>query len=180
MNYKIDINKYIDNDVNLIEIYLIKNNEKNENSINVSSSDKLEQLIDNIYKKNKVEKYISYYNRDKVYTYELSNDNQYVYTKFKRHLDIIDNILVVASKHDKQPNYTFPCTNDIDNISQFTIKEYKISYRISLFIRYDNNIDKTIDKTIKTIYIEYKHSQNVDIDKINEQINKIITKISNC
>jgi hypothetical protein len=178
MNYKIDINKYIDNDVNLIEIYMIK--DKNENSINVSSSDKLEHLIDNIYKKNKVEKYISYYNKDKVYTYELSNDNQYVYTKFKKHLDIIDNILVVASKHDKQPNYTFPCTNDIDNISQFTIKEYKISYRISLFIRYDNNIDKTIDKTIKTIYIEYKHSQNVDMDKINEQINKIITKISNC
>jgi len=178
MNYKIDVNKYIDNDVNLIEIYMIK--DKNENSINVSSSDKLEHLIDNIYKKNKVEKYISYYNKDKVYTYELSNDNQYVYTKFKKHLDIIDNILVVASKHDKQPNYTFPCTNDIDNISQFTIKEYKISYRISLFIRYDNNIDKTIDKTIKTIYIEYKHSQNVDMDKINEQINKIITKISNC
>ena len=174
MNYKIDINKYINDDVNLVEIYLIK--DKNENSINVSSSDKLEHLIDNIYKKNKVEKYISYYNREKVYTYELSNDNQYVYTKFKKNLDIIDNILVVASKHDKQPNYTFPCTNDIDNISQFTIKEYKISYRISLFIRYDNNIDKTI----KTIYIEYKHSQNVDMDKINEQINKIITKISNC
>jgi hypothetical protein len=147
MNYKIDINKYIDNDVNLIEIYMIK--DKNENSINVSSSDKLEHLIDNIYKKNKVEKYISYYNKDKVYTYELSNDNQYVYTKFKKHLDIIDNILVVASKHDKQPNYTFPCTNDIDNISQFTIKEYKISYRISLFIRYDNNIDKTIDMKIQ-------------------------------
>ena len=178
MNYKIDINKYINDDVNLVEIYLIK--DKNENSINVSSSDKLEHLIDNIFKKNKVEKYISYYNREKVYTYELSNDNQYVYTKFKKNLDIIDNILVVASKHDKQPNYTFPCTNDIDNISQFTIKEYKISYRISLFIRYDNNIDKTIDKTIKTIYIEYKHSQNVDMDKINEQINKIITKISNC
>ena len=178
MNYKIDINKYINDDVNLVEIYLIK--DKNENSINVSSSDKLEHLIDNIYKKNKVEKYISYYNREKVYTYELSNDNQYVYTKFKKNLDIIDNILVVASKHDKQPNYTFPCTNDIDNISQFTIKEYKISYRISLFIRYDNNIDKTDDKTIKTIYIEYKHSQNVDMDKINEQINKIITKISNC
>ena len=49
MNYKIDINKYINDDVNLVDIYLIK--DKNENSINVSSSDKLEHLIDNIYKK---------------------------------------------------------------------------------------------------------------------------------
>jgi hypothetical protein len=177
MNYKIDIGKYIDTDVNLIEIYII--NDKNENSINVSSNNKLEQFIDNIYKKNKVEKYKSYYNKNRVYTYELSNDNQYVYTNIKKHLDIIGNILVIASKHDKQPNYTFPCTNEIDNICEFTIKEYKISYRISLFIRYDNYIDN-IDKTIITCYIEYKHSQNVDIDKINEQINKIIAKISNC
>jgi hypothetical protein len=31
---------------------------------------------------------------------------------------------------------------------------------------------------IKTLYIEYRHSSNVDIDKINETINKIIRKIS--
>ena len=82
----------------------------------------------------------------------------------------INDILVIVSKHDKQPNYTFPCTNDIDNICEYTIKEYKISNRLSLIMRYDN-------ENIKTLYIEYKHSQNVDIDKINEQINKIIAKI---
>jgi len=168
---KVNINDYITNDnVNLIEIYII--NSKNNNSINVMSSDKTEKLIDNIYKKNRVEKYKSYSHKDRVYTYELSNDNQYVYTKIKKHLDIIDNILVIASKHDKQPNYTFPCTNDIDNICEYTIKEYKISNRLSLIMRYD-------DENIKTLFIEYKHSQNVDIDKINEQINKIIAKIVN-
>jgi hypothetical protein len=129
-------------------------------------------MVDNIYKKSRTEKYKSYFNKERVYTYELSNDNQYVYTKIKKHLDIIDNILVIASKHDKQPNYTFPCTNDIDNICEYTIKEYKISNRLSLIIRYD-------DENIKTLFIEYKHSQNVDIDKINEQINKIIAKIVN-
>ena len=166
---KVNINNYISNDnVNLIEIYFI--NSKNENSINVITSDKIEKIIDNIYKKNRVEKYKSYFHKDRVYTYELSNDNQYVYTKIKKQLDIINDILVIVSKHDKQPNYTFPCTNDIDNICEYTIKEYKISNRLSLIMRYDN-------ENIKTLYIEYKHSQNVDIDKINEQINKIIAKI---
>ena len=55
---KVNINDYITNDnVNLIEIYII--NSKNNNSINVMSSDKTEKLIDNIYKKNRVEKYKS-------------------------------------------------------------------------------------------------------------------------
>jgi hypothetical protein len=90
-------------------------------------------------------------------------------------LDIIDNILVISSKQDKQPNYTFPCTNDIDNICEYTIKEYKISNRLSIIIRYD--LDSNSEETIKTLYVEYKHSQNVDTDKINEQINRIFSKI---
>jgi len=168
---KVNIDNYISNDnVFLIEIYFI--NSKNGNTINVMTNDKIEKIIDNIYKKSRIEKYKSYFHKDRVYTYELSNDNQYVYTKIKKQLEIINNILVIVSKQDKQPNYTFPCTNDIDNICEYTIKEYKISNRLSLIMRYDN-------ENIKTLYIEYKHSQNVDIDKINEQINKIIAKILN-
>ena len=50
---KVNINNYISNDnVNLIEIYFI--NSKNENSINVMTSDKIEKIIDTIYKKNRV------------------------------------------------------------------------------------------------------------------------------
>lgn len=171
MNSIININKYISTDeVNLIEIYLIKS--KNTNSINVTTSDKVEKIVDTFYKKSRVEKYKSYFHKERVYTYELSNDNQHVYTKIKKHVDIINNILVIASKQDKQPNYTFPCTNDIDNISEYTIKEYKISNRLSLIMQYDTD-------NIKTLCIEYKHSQNVDIDKINEQITKIISKVMN-
>jgi hypothetical protein len=33
------------------------------------------------------------------------------------------------------------------------------------------------NKEIKTLYIEYRHSDNVDTDKTNETINKIIAKI---
>jgi hypothetical protein len=193
----VDINKYItglsgkeanidQEDINLIEIYFInrRNIQKSydaqetqdtqdtqDNVIDVSVKNSLETFIDNYYKKSRVEKYKSYTHKERTYTYELSNDNQYVSSKIKKNMDILGNILVICSKNNKQPNYTFPCTNEIDSISEYTIKEYKISNRISLIMHSDN------DNDIKTLYIEYRHSNNVDIDKINETINKIIRKI---
>ena len=183
----LDINKYItgfpsvvgggsQEDINLIEIYFINRGIPNENVIDVSVKNSLETFIDNYYKKSRVEKYKSYTHNERIYTYELSNDNQYVSSKIKKHMDILDNILVICSKNNKQPNYTFPCTNEIDSISEYIIKEYKISNRISLILRCDSGGDSGSEE-INTLYIEYRHSNNVDIDKINETINKIIRKI---
>ena len=183
----LDINKYItgfpsvvgdgsQEDINLIEIYFINRDIRGlqENIMDVSVKNSLETFIDNYYKKSRVEKYKSYTHKERIYTYELSNDNQYVSSKIKKHMDIIDNILVICSKNNKQPNYTFPCTNEIDSISEYIIKEYKISNRISLILRGDSGGGS---EEINTLYIEYRHSNNVDIDKINETINKIIRKI---
>ena len=188
----LDINKYItgfpsvvgdgsQEDINLIEIYFINRGirglqEQQENIMDVSVKNSLETFIDNYYKKSRVENYKSYTHKERIYTYELSNDNQYVSSKIKKHMDILDNIFVICSKNNKQPNYTFPCTNEIDSISEYIIKEYKISNRISLILRCDSGGDSGSEE-INTLYIEYRHSNNVDIDKINETINKIIRKI---
>ena len=184
----LDINKYItgfpsvvgggsQEDINLIEIYFINRGIRGqqENVIDVSVKNSLETFIDNYYKKSRVEKYKSYTHKERIYTYELSNDNQFVSSKIKKHMDILDNIFVICSKNNKQPNYTFPCTNEIDSVSEYIIKEYKISNRISLILRCDSC--DSGGEEIKTLYIEYRHSNNVDIDKINETINKIIRKI---
>lgn len=199
----LDINKYItghvresvaaanavggQEDINLIEIYFInreKRGKAQENIIDVSVKNSMETFIDNYYKKSRVEKYKSYTHKERTYTYELSNDNQYVSSKIKKQMDILDNILVICSKNNKQPNYTFPCTNEIDSVTEYIIKEYKISNRISLIMRCDiankeaeAGISGEVCDEIKTLYIEYRHSSNVDIDKINETINKIIRKI---
>ena len=85
-------------------------------------------------------------------------------------------VFILSSKIDKFPQYIFPCTNEIDNISIYLIKEFKINNRISLMIRYDYLNDNVVSKSFN---IEYRHSPNVEIDKINEYINNLVATYIN-
>ena len=66
----------------------------------------------------------------------------------------------------KLPTHTFPCTNDINEKYIINVIEYKINNRITLIIKNNN------------CFINYKHSKDVDIDKIHEIINNLILKIN--
>jgi hypothetical protein len=183
----INLTDFITDDVNIIEIFLCKDITANSaDVIDVNINSNIEGIIEKKYKKYKEEKYKSYHYKDKVYTYELSNDNQYVSSKImikSKHNNCKSNkssVFILSSKIDKFPQYIFPCTNDIDNISTYTIKEFKINNRISLMLRYDylNGDDKCV--VSKSFYIEYRHSPNVEIVKINEYINNLVATYINC
>ena len=172
-NILLDLNEFIDDNIDLVEIFFC-NKQIDSNLIDVIIDNNIEKKIEERYKKCREEKYKSYAMNEKIYTYELSNDNQYVTSKIKRYTKYIENksnnIYIISSKINKLPQYTFPCTNDIDNICEYTIKEYKISNRVSLIVRCDNNGSNCI----KSLSIEYRHSSNVEIDKINELVNKLL------
>lgn len=189
----INLTDFLTDDVNIIEIFLCKDITANAadaanavDAIDVNINSDIESIIENKYKKYKEEKYKSYHYKDKVYTYELSNDNQYVsskimiISKYNNCKSNKSSVFILSSKIDKFPQYIFPCTNDIDNISTYTIKEFKINNRISLMLRYDylNGDDKC--EVSKAFYIEYRHSPNVEIDKINEYINNLVATYINC
>ena len=182
----INLTDFITDEVNIIEFYLCKDSDKDSNVIDVNINSYFESIIEKKYKKYKEERYKSYHHKDKVYTYELSSDNQYVSSKITMKSEIIKNInnttnntnakpniFILSSKIDKFPQYIFPCTNEIDNISTYLIKEFKINNRISLMLRYDYLNDKE-EIVSKSFYIEYRHSPNVEIDKINEYVNNLV------
>ena len=182
----INLKEFITDDVNIIELFLCKDSDKDTSVIDVNITSDFESIIEKKYKKYKEERYKSYHHKDKVYTYELSSDNQYVSSKITMKSEIIKNInnntnntnakpniFILSSKIDKFPQYIFPCTNDIDNISTYLIKEFKINNRISLMLRYDYLNGKE-DVVSKSFYIEYRHSPNVEIDKINEYVNNLV------
>jgi hypothetical protein len=116
---------------------------------------------------------MAYYCRNNYnYVYDLSNDSQYVYTRKLENTLIINetknlNYYLLFYNEIKLPTHTFACTNELNSKYIAKITEFRINNRITLIIKNNN------------CYIQYKHSRDVDIDKIQEIINNVISKLNN-
>ena len=158
------INDKITENTNLLEIYIINNN-SNNNKIELNKN------VENILNKYKFKslKYKTYYKNNLMYTYDLVNDSQYVNEKKLENIFLINNTAILSYNDLKYPTYIFPCTNDIDYEIEYILYEYKLNNRISLIIRKENNN--------YILYIQYKHSNVVDIDKMESIINNLLKEI---
>ena len=187
----IDLHPLISDGTNLIEIYVTKRAKGNKSidktkqtdnatnqptSIEVINVELHENFINNVkdqYKNWKVTSYVTYYKNDMAYVYDLSNDNQIVYTKYRQSDKIINkkhiNLYAISYNHSKLPTHVFPCLNNLDNRCEYTLREVKLTNRLSLVIKEEDNIS--------SIYIEYRHSQQVEIAKIEEYIHSVVSKM---
>ena len=162
----LNISNLITDNTNIIEIYMcnpLKTKEDLKIDIHINND-----IINNIRKKFKLTKQTTlvYYNRNNLcYVYDLSNDSQYLYLRKLENKQDYNKLYGLAFNEMKMQSHSFACTNEIDNKCEYNVEEFKINNRISLIIRNNN------------VYISYKHSKEVEIDKIQEIINKIITKI---
>lgn len=167
------IKELLTDNTNLIELYLTNNNDNNDNTITSLNIDK--NIIDKIESQFKFKQkvnYVSFYKEDLVYTYELSSDSQFVSSKTVENISNFNkNFEIILYNENKYPTYQFSCTNYIDNKVLYNIKECKINNRICILIKEEN------DKY--SLLIQYKHSNNVDIDKVINIIDNIILKIEN-
>ena len=159
-----NLNELITDTMNVVEIYLgntIKNN--------IQIKDDYLNKIRRRFKLTKETTQVYYSRNNLTYVYDLSNDSQYVYLRKLENFNktkINNNYLyTMAFNEMKMQTHSFACTNDIDNKSEFKIEEFKINNRISLIIKNSN------------LFIAYRHSKDVDIEKMQEIISGIIKKM---
>jgi len=163
MTSSINIREILTDNTNLIEIYLLS--KKNNNSIALESG--LINKIKSTFKKTKQYSTVIYCRNNYNYLYDLTNDNQIVYSRIIENDRIMNNkYLIIAFNEIKLPTHLFACTNDIDYKYNNDLIEFKINNRITITIK--NN---------DSCYITYKHNKDVDIDKIQENLNDIISKL---
>jgi len=162
------INKLINDNTNIIEIYMCNPNKNFDDlKIDIFINNDIKNKIRKKFKLTK-ETTMIYYNRNNLsYVYDLSNDSQYLYLRKLENMKPIFNnsFYGLAFNEMKMQSHSFACTDDIDTRVEFKVEEFKINNRISLFIKNNN------------VFISYKHSKDVDIDKIDEIIKIICKKI---
>ncbi len=164
------IKQILTENTNIIEIYLM-DKQKSQVKMNIYLDDLFLNRIKKRFKMTR-ETTLTYFNKDNLsYVYDLSNDSQYVYLRKLENSQIksVNNydFYGLALNEMKMQTYLFGCGNDIDNREEVKIQEFKINNRISLIIRNNN------------MYITYKHSKEVDLEKTEEIINSIIRKLTN-
>ena len=160
-----NIKELITENTNIVEIYLLNKNKKNDYDIYIDNI-----TINNIKKKFKLtrETTLVYFNRKNLtYVYDLSNDSQYVFLRKLECYKKTSHFCGISFNEMKLQTHSFACTDDIDTRTEFKLQEYKINNRVSLIIKNNN------------VMITYKHSKDVDIEKINEIVNNITNKIKN-
>jgi len=161
----IDINKFISYDTNIVEIYLTSPKKENSNKINIYLNDSIIDKIKQKFKLSKETTLVNFNRNDLSYVYDLSNDSQYVFLRKLENMEITDNFCYLAFNEMKMQTHSFACTNDIDNRIEYKYQEFRINNRISLIIKNNN------------VFIHYRHSKEVDLDKIQEIILNIIKRL---
>lgn len=162
----------LEESTNLVEIYFLRSQPQqvSPNVVDIRTNEKLLASVESKFKNWKTTKYMSYRRNHLTYLYDLTDDNQTVFTKMANKCENIDgNMLQINYNYSKLSSHMFPCTKDIDDTQEYTISENKINNRISLNIKRD--------QFGAYLYIEYKHSTNVDLEKVESNIKNLIKSI---
>jgi hypothetical protein len=158
---------------NLVEIYCIPKQSKDTDDtiINLKVDSTFVSDVESKFKNWKTTKYMAYRHQHLTYLYDLTDDNQIAFSKLANKCEKIagGSKLFTSYNYSKVPTHLFPCVKDIDDVQEYTITESKINNRVSVIIRRD--------EFGATVYIEYKHSPNVDIDKIESTIQTLLKTI---
>jgi hypothetical protein len=159
---KMNLENHINTETDIINIYFCKSIENNcINLMTVKKNLKLKFSKRNL---------AVYYKNDLFYIYDLSNDSQFTYKLKLLNHEIMneDNKLlsIHSYKETKVSCYLFPSTNTLSKKSKYTLEECRINNRLTFSIKTENNI--------KISFITYKHSINVDIPKMNYDLNEFM------
>jgi hypothetical protein len=163
-----DLRDYITEQTNLVEIYFCSD-KSTEERIPCSWS-VLPPLPIKFFKFKTDQEFTEYTHRNITYQYDLGTDIQKAYQRTLMTDAFLGSCYVASLNEETLPMHRFPCTNEINDKKTIHRCTFKYNNRISFIVdAEDNNY---------SFYIRYHHVQNMDLDKMNQEINLVFDKVS--
>lgn len=111
--------------------------------------------------------------KELTYIYDRSNDSQRTLSRIL-HKECMTkpSIYVIVLQEETLPTHRFPCSDTIEENGSILRRSYKINNRI-FFIEeeYEQN-----NKKYFSYYLRYQHATNVDIEKMQTDLNQFLLK----
>lgn len=115
-----------------------------------------------------------YHHKDLTYIFDLADDGQKAIRRILIKDTYIGNIYALSYKEDVLPSHRFPCTDDISHKNEIERKIYRVNNR--MFVYYDKVKEKD-DTIYYYVYIRYNHAQNVDLKKMQIDMDNTIQRL---
>lgn len=170
-----DFEKYIKDGTNSIYIYLHDDIDPKIIGIR-TSEDSIRSQLNSIFGEGNLIETIDYHQKDMIYSYDMASDGQKVY---KIVLKMHDSSKGIYSYESEQlPAHRFPCLDNITYKSSIKKTSFRINNRMYLNYEEETTADA---ETFKYIYIHYKHTESMDLKKINsdyERISRMLKRLN--
>lgn len=157
---------FIKDNTNILEIYFCPEKIDPNASIFTCKWKDLPKLPLHMFKHRNDQELIEYAHRGLVYQYDVATDSQKTIQRSWIHDKIIDKQYIVSLQEETLPVHRFPCTQEINDKTKFHRISYKWTNRIYLIV--------DMEEDYYTVYIRYQHVDNIDLEKMNEDLNQLL------
>jgi hypothetical protein len=115
--------------------------------------------------------------KELIYSYDRSNDGQRTISRQALKEDWSDDrtLYRILVQEDILPSHRFPCSADIEKNDSFVRRSFKINNRLFL-IEETLTMDDPKAAPVYQYYLRYNHALNVDVVKMQDDLNQFIRR----
>lgn len=165
-----NLRDYLTDSTNVIEIYFCPEKPLEDGLRIPCLWNVLPKINMRVFKCRVDQEFTEYTHRHLVHQYDLATDMQKTYTRSVVKDCIMNQCYIVSFQEDTLPMHRFPCTSEINDKKTFQRVTFKYNNRLSLVV------EKEEEGYV--LYIRYFHVDNIDIDKMNEDLVSVFGAIS--
>jgi len=128
-----------------------------------------------------VHKYLTLHYQNMQYVYDLDNDGQKTIKTTLLKEDLQDHgAWYFQGLHEETiPSHLFPCTQSLEEESTIDAEHYRVNNR--MYVVHEKVAWKGCPgDTYHSFYVKYNHSQNVELSKMQHDINRAIRMLGDC